>query len=637
MHFQNRPQRKVSTMFRLSAYLCLFQSTAIWTLVTATGPESPGVFRYKVTLPSSKYQHQDQYGILNVQHFVEHKTSVEEKYRNNQATAALNNLTSPNGVSLRSANFRARRDLDTIDLDGFHNHKQQIESKYRSNQQLAAVNQATSATDFVFRKANALTPRSSKNFARGQSTALNKRGGASSATVALAGFKQESGNFVDLKVSIGSRQEKFDVVMDTGSGDLWVPGSSCKTKRNRFSGRSDTLYLSGQSWSINYRSGSTVGTIVRDSVQVGDLTIKQQLFALADQISPSINELPTDGVLGFAFSSIATGQMTTFFENLLITNAISQPLIAFSLNYATPTGELVIGGTDSSKFQAASMQYHNVTARGYWQIACEGIVIDGHVVQGTKMDAAIDTGTALMLIPTDVATALFHAIPGSHQSTTSGWLVPCQSAIETIGLSFGGITYKVPFSELFLGQDPTDASQCKLAITTSSATDLNQNPVAIIGSAFLHTVYTILTYKDPKNGQPAVGFAQLLGGSGGGATGVRSPIKTLGSGSGGASGASPGNQSTTQTPPPSVNLPPGSSAGNPTGDNSSSSQDLNPDAPGNLTTINPVLPQLPTVPSVNNISSSSTPFSPDSSAASITTLPLSFLLALVSAALALLA
>ncbi|SCV67808.1 BQ2448_5419 [Microbotryum intermedium] len=532
MHLHVLNQCTTRSVFRLSAYFFLLQTTAVSTLATAAG-----VLKVKTTMASSKSQYLTMTGTLDVQHFLDHKAVVQNKYRHNRDVAnEANRKASTTGMTFSMANPHLRRDLNALNVVGFHDEKLYIESKYSNNMHVAT---AKPATDFVFKKVSALTRRGQRKVDRslpevdgthGENAVLSKRGGASSATVPLGGFKQQSGNFYDLKVSIGSLNEEFSVVFDTASAELWVPNKTCNTNHKRLSGDSSSLYVSGLSWSTYYwpklsASDSTIGTIDRDSVQMAGLTVKQQIFIVVSKISAGLERLPTDGVMGFAFSTMATGKMPTFFENLIHANAIEAPLIAFSLDYHSPTGELVIGGTDDSKFQPASMQFYPVTAQGYWQILCDGIVVDGKLVQGTSMNTAIDTGTALMLIPIDTAKSLFKSIDGAFESENLGWMVPCQASIKTIGLSFGGTLYNVPLSELILGskcwpKNPEDPTQCKLAIASSSNTDLDSKPVAIIGSAFLHTVYTVLTYKDQKNNQPAVGFAPILGS---GASGVSPP------------------------------------------------------------------------------------------------------------------
>ncbi|VDM70452.1 unnamed protein product [Strongylus vulgaris] len=123
-------------------------------------------------------------------------------------------------------------------------------------------------------------------------------------------------------ITIGTPQQRFVVVPDTGSADLWVPyvrcDSTCEGKRKFSPKDSSTFVSSNTRWSIHYGSGDAKGVVGKDVVRLGgedeaQLVIPSSVFGLADHTSPAFktvifdwNRNPMDGILGLAFPRLST-------------------------------------------------------------------------------------------------------------------------------------------------------------------------------------------------------------------------------------------------------------------------------------------------------------------------------------------
>jgi len=86
------------------------------------------------------------------------------------------------------------------------------------------------------------------------------------------------------EVQLGSPAQKFEVIFDTGSANLWVAGkdcssSNCKGHPQYDSGASSTYAKNGTEFVIEYGSGACKGFLSEDTLEMGGLTLPEQTFS----------------------------------------------------------------------------------------------------------------------------------------------------------------------------------------------------------------------------------------------------------------------------------------------------------------------------------------------------------------------
>ncbi|KAL6562269.1 hypothetical protein OROGR_003276 [Orobanche gracilis] len=167
-------------------------------------------------------------------------------------------------------------------------------------------------------------------------------------------------NYMDAQyfgeIGIGTPPQKFTVIFDTGSSNLWVPSSKCYFSvpcyfHSKYkSSQSRTYKKNGKSAAIRYGTGAISGFFSEDDVKIGDLVVKGQEFIEATR-EPGITFLVAkfDGILGLGFKEISVGNATPVWYNMVNQDLVKDPVFSFWLNRNVQEeqgGELVFGGVD---------------------------------------------------------------------------------------------------------------------------------------------------------------------------------------------------------------------------------------------------------------------------------------------------
>ncbi|XAR65670.1 Phytepsin [Bertholletia excelsa] len=235
-------------------------------------------------------------------------------------------------------------------------------------------------------------------------------------------------NYMDAQyfgeIGIGTPPQKFTVIFDTGSSNLWVPSSKCYFSvpcyfHSKYkSSESSTYQKDGKSAEIHYGTGAISGFFSEDHVRVGGLVVKNQEFIEATR-EPSVTFLVAkfDGILGLGFQEISVGDAVPMWYNMVKQDLVKEPVFSFWLNRNEEEeegGEIVFGGVDPNHYKGTHT-YVPVTQKGYWQFDMDDVLVGGKPTGhcGSGCSAIADSGTSLLAGPTTVITMINHAIGAS--------------------------------------------------------------------------------------------------------------------------------------------------------------------------------------------------------------------------------
>ncbi|NXG76714.1 PEPC protein, partial [Baryphthengus martii] len=137
------------------------------------------------------------------------------------------------------------------------------------------------------------------------------------------------------EITIGTPPQKFLVLFDTGSSNLWVPSTYCQTaacfNHAKFNpSASSTFISSDQSYTLSYGSGTLVVVLGYDTLSIQNITVTNQEFGLSEsEPTQPFYFAEFDGILGMAYPSLAVGGTPTALQGMLQQNQLTEPVFSF--------------------------------------------------------------------------------------------------------------------------------------------------------------------------------------------------------------------------------------------------------------------------------------------------------------------
>lgn len=119
-------------------------------------------------------------------------------------------------------------------------------------------------------------------------------------------------------IGIGTPEQTFTVVFDTGSSDIWVPGIACENcgKHNFFDSSNSSSFLASTAtdslgrpyvdlFTLNYGSGAVRGRKVRETITLDNIAYDNVKIGVVDSEDSAIAGFEMDAICGMAFQQLA--------------------------------------------------------------------------------------------------------------------------------------------------------------------------------------------------------------------------------------------------------------------------------------------------------------------------------------------
>jgi len=340
------------------------------------------------------------------------------------------------------------------------------------------------------------------------------------------GYKEHLNDYEDSeyvgKISVGDPPQDFDVIWDTGSSNLWIPGVDCHdagcTHHARFDPKtSKSFQRLDISLAVQFGTGALRGSFGKDKFSVGPVQVENQPFGLITETDGEVFvDGKFDGILGLSFAALSDSHLQTVFDGIIQQHVLPIPQFAFLFGSIEKSSEsAIIFGEISDEYYVKPLISLPVTRKLYWEVECRDIKVGGKslgLCNTGSCRAVVDTGTTLMTGPSFAVSKILNAIGSTcnfKQLPTISYVLVGQNGEEhTFDLE---PKYYMETDEIFGEIEGTAlsfqsvATQTKLCRPGFMALDVEEprGPLYILGDVFMRKYFTIFNAADP----PMVQFA----------------------------------------------------------------------------------------------------------------------------------
>jgi len=245
----------------------------------------------------------------------------------------------------------------------------------------------------------------------------------------------------------------------------------------------------GETWGIEYGDGSSAeGIVGTETINIGGITVTGQGVEVATGVSTSfVSDTADDGILGLAMSDLNTVRPTpvlTPFDNMKNQGSLASNVFTVTLKHDAP-GSFDFGFIDTSKFTGSLTTIPVNTRNGFWEVSGTSFSVGSGAARSLALDAIVDTGTTLLLLPNTVVTNYYASVSGAQNSAAEGgFIFPCSATLPSLTLRIGSYSAVVPGS--LINFAPISNTECFGGLQSDAGIGFS-----ILGDIFLKSQFVV--------------------------------------------------------------------------------------------------------------------------------------------------
>lgn len=226
-------------------------------------------------------------------------------------------------------------------------------------------------------------------------------------------------------------------------------------------------------------------------MSIGDVHIKNQDFAEATE-EPGLAFAfgRFDGILGLGYDTIAVDKAVPPFYNMVDQGLLDEPIFSFYLG-DTAKGDddqslAIFGGVDKSHYKG-DITYLPLRRKAYWEVDLDSITFGKDTAPFENTGAILDTGTSLIVMPTDIAELLNSQI-GAKKGYNGQYTIECdkRDSLPDMTWNLSGYNFTIgPYDYILEVQGSCISSFTGMDLPPPTG------PLIILGDAFLRRYYSI--------------------------------------------------------------------------------------------------------------------------------------------------
>jgi len=292
-----------------------------------------------------------------------------------------------------------------------------------------------------------------------------------------------------VNVKLGSNDQEFTVVPDTGSSNLWVYSHKCLSPacltHSKYNEKQSTTYeADGSDFNITYGSGSVSGFVSKDVCKfTDDITAKMSFGEIQKVKGSTFLVSQMDGIIGLAFDTISVNHLPTFMS---ATEDLDEKSFAFYLKNNPEESYMTIPGIDED-LGLEEIATHKVIEETYWNVNFAKMTGPNGDVDVTGYKAAIDSGTSLIMGPNSLFQPLLEGITVEQDCSNL-------DSLPDITFTFDSTDYVLTANDYVLKETILGNTQCIMGIMGADLPD--DFKYVIVGDVFMRPYPTKFSRDD---------------------------------------------------------------------------------------------------------------------------------------------
>lgn len=351
-------------------------------------------------------------------------------------------------------------------------------------------------------------------------------------------------------ISIGTPEQTFRVVLDTGSANLWIPDVTCGQRKKQllcqdprcdngivcrilcplkaccaateqrirnpcdgkgaFDASLSTTYVKSEgSWRLQYGTGGAGGFFGNDTVRFGapgtnQLVVPGTVFGQASTIAEFFSGDPIDGILGLGFKALAEQGVNPPYQRAIDLGLVEAPIFTVFLERkgeqsGVPGGVYTYGGIDTTNCGPV-IAYQPLSTATYWQFKMSEYS-SGKSTSNKGWEVISDTGTSFIAAPRAFAEHIAKVNDAEYDQHNDVYVIGCDKK-PVLELTIGGGKYTIDSENLIVSAGNAQG-QCMLALFGMPGQGFG--PEWILGDPFIRQFCNV-----HDMGNKRIGFAKPL-------------------------------------------------------------------------------------------------------------------------------
>lgn len=332
------------------------------------------------------------------------------------------------------------------------------------------------------------------------------------------GIKSQAGSYIYVNVTIGTPPQAFEISLDTGSADMWVPlateGQQSTNSEYFYNPNiSSTYHYLNSDFDNPYVGATFGGDWITEDVDIAGVSLTNFQLGMVSQAAAdfSSSSVQLEGILGVSFRE-QEGSAETYPNFPYAAKEQGYiDYVAYSIFFegaASGDGTFLLGGIDHEKYSGNISYYNALDPTGGPELFFESITAKGKdvVFDGP---AVLDSGSVSILIPEPQFSDIHNALGLTNYSKANGqYFVDCDTKVslefhfEDLTIHADESSLVVPYS--YFSGNLSD-TYCVMATQKSGVFGNAYEGLFLLGDPFLKNSYTVYDLEDKE-----IGLAQAV-------------------------------------------------------------------------------------------------------------------------------